>query len=119
MSKGFTLIELLVVVLIIGILSAVALPQYEKTVHKARMSEVMTRIPAFERAITLQYLTEGSFNSDMKDFDPDVFAGLVEQDPFFYLPWPIIWWILTMPEPVVGVLITPANEPVMQMLRSP
>lgn len=86
MSKGFTLIELLVVVLIIGILSAVALPQYEKTVHKARMSEVMTRIPAFERAITLQYLTEGSFNSDMKDFDPDVFAGLVEQDPFFLSP---------------------------------
>ena len=56
---GFTLIELLVVVLIIGILSAVALPQYQKAVVKARFAEAMVNLKSLAQAHKVCYLEKG------------------------------------------------------------
>ncbi len=67
--KGFTLIELLVVVLIIGILSAVALPQYEKAVNKARAAEAWTYAKAFADAQKIYYLSNGEYTSDLSRLD--------------------------------------------------
>ncbi len=67
--KGFTLIELLVVVLIIGILSAVALPQYEKAVNKARAAEAWTYAKAFADAQKIYYLSNGGYTTDLSQLD--------------------------------------------------
>ena len=60
MKKGFTLIELLVVVLIIGILSSVALPQYTKAVRKARIVEARTILSSLIKAEDLYILENGN-----------------------------------------------------------
>ena len=67
--KGFTLIELLVVVLIIGILSAVAIPQYKRAVRKAQMVQVLTYLDGLAKAQDVYYMANGVYATRMDEVD--------------------------------------------------
>ncbi len=71
-KKGFTLIELLVVVLIIGILSAVALPQYQKAVGRARYTQAQTLLESLYKAEQVYYMANGAYTTHFSDLDIDV-----------------------------------------------
>ncbi|MBR1373388.1 prepilin-type N-terminal cleavage/methylation domain-containing protein [bacterium] len=89
--QAFTLIELLVVVLIIGMLVAVAIPQYKKAVLKSRLAAIKPILSAIKTAEESYYLANGeyTYNMDLLDIGSscsrEADVSLVRCDPYFLI----------------------------------
>ena len=81
-KQAFTLIELLVVVLIIGILAAVAVPQYRKAVLKSQMMEALTIGRSVWDAQKVYFLANGVYAEDVGALDIDIPADFSEKYNF-------------------------------------
>ncbi len=79
-DEGFTLIELLVVIIIIGILSAIALPSFLSQASKARQSEAKNNIGAVNRAQQAHYLENQTFTATIGDLG----IGVANTDNYGY-----------------------------------
>ncbi|EGU44104.1 pilin [Vibrio splendidus] len=66
-QKGFTLIELMIVVAVIGVLSAIAIPQYQNYVKKGALGAALATSSAFKTVIEDEIAINGSFPSAISD----------------------------------------------------
>ena len=77
-NRAFTLIELLVVVLIIGILAAIALPQYQKAVMKSRLVQMQVHLDALRKAAEVYYLANNVYPAGVDALDIDITGSAAE-----------------------------------------
>lgn len=80
-QRGFTLIELLVVCAIIGILSAVAVANYRRSIVKAKEAALQQDLYTMRTLINQYFADKGKYPSDLQALVEDHYLQVIPKDP--------------------------------------
>ena len=103
-NRAFTLIELLVIVLIIGILAAIALPQYQKAVMRTRYATLKNVVRSIADAEEVYYLANDKYSVDFEELDVEMPGGKLDNSTadHYYYGWGICYVAYTENQPEVA-----------------
>ncbi|MHB1397587.1 MAG: type IV pilin protein [Trichloromonadaceae bacterium] len=95
-STGFTLIELLIVMSIIGILAAIAVPSYQRSLIKAREAVLLEDLYQMRRAIDSYFADRISYPDSLQSLVENKYLRGIPRDPFTES---VDTWTTVPPEP--------------------